>query len=95
MKRLKIFSLISCFVMALYFLIFSFSDISIAEQTSEQHCISNCAKEQQACLNINADRRLCNVEYKNCADTCNSESDSRSATEPSTQPKPNSDGQLK
>ena len=85
MKRLRIFSLISCFVMVLYLLIFSFSEISIAEQTSVQNCINSCAKKQQVCLNINADRRLCNVEFQNCAATCNSESDSPSSKQPSKQ----------
>jgi hypothetical protein len=85
MKRLRIFPLISCFVMVLYFLIFSFSDISIAEQTSVQKCISSCAKKQQVCFNINADKRQCKVEFKSCADACKSESDSPSSTQPSTQ----------
>ena len=79
MKQLRIFFLISCFVMTSYFLIFPFSDISIAEQTRIQNCISCCAKKQQACVNINADRRLCAVEFKNCVDTCNSEGDSPSS----------------
>jgi hypothetical protein len=78
MKRLRIFSLISCFVMVLYFLIFSFSDISIAEQTSVQKCISSCAKKQQACFNINADKRQCEVKFQNCAAACKSEKESPS-----------------
>ena len=86
MKQLRIFSIISCFVMSLYFLIFSFSGISIAEQTSVKKCISNCVQKQQVCLNINADKRLCNVEYKNCAAKCNSESGSSPSKQPSTQP---------
>jgi len=86
MKQLSIVSLISCFVMSLYFLIFSFSGISIAEQTSVEKCISNCVQKQQVCLNMNADSRLCNVEYENCAATCNSESGSFSSTQPSKQP---------
>ena len=81
MKRLRIFPLISCFVMVLYFLIFSFSDISIAKQTSVQKCISSCAKKQQACFNINADKRQCEVKFQNCADACKSESDSPSSTQ--------------
>ena len=78
MKRLRIFSLISCFVMVLYFLIFSFSKISIAEQTSVQKCISSCAKKQQACFNINADKRQCEVKFQNCAAACKSEEKSPS-----------------
>ena len=78
MKRLRIFSLISCFIMVLYFLIFSFSDISIAEQTSVQKCISSCAKKQQACFNINADKRQCEVKFQNCAAACKSEEKSPS-----------------
>ena len=94
MKRLRIFSLISCFVMVLYFLIFSFSEISIAEQTSVQNCINSCAKKQQVCLNINADKRLCNVEFQKCVTACNSESDSPSSTQPS-KPQQGSDRTVK
>jgi hypothetical protein len=78
MKQLRIFFLISCFVIILYFLIFPFSDISIAEQTRIQNCISCCASKQQACFNINSDRRLCNVEFQNCVATCNSETEAPS-----------------
>jgi hypothetical protein len=86
MKQLRIFPLISCFVISLYFLIFSFSGISIAEQTSIEKCISNCVQKQQVCLNINADKRLCNVEYEKCAAKCNSESGSSPSKQPTTQP---------
>jgi hypothetical protein len=86
MNRLRMFSIILCCVMALYFLIFSFSDISIAaEQTSVKKCISNCTQRQQACLNINADQRICNVEFQNCVDACNKkEGEPSSSTQPST-----------
>ncbi|MGA2781184.1 MAG: hypothetical protein ABSF13_04610 [Smithella sp.] len=83
MKQLRIFSLISCLVIAVYFLIVSFSGISIAEQTSVKKCISNCSKKQQVCLNINADKRSCNVEFQNCVDACNKESEP-SSEQPST-----------
>ena len=86
MKRLRIFLLISCFVMVLYFLIFSFSDISIAEQKSVKDCISNCSQKQQVCLNINADKRICNVEFQNCVDACNKESEPSSSIQPSAPP---------
>jgi hypothetical protein len=79
MKQLRIFFLISCFVMTLYFLISSFSDISIAEQTRMQNCITCCTSKEKACFNINADRRLCNVEFQNCVATCNSEGNSPSS----------------
>jgi hypothetical protein len=94
MKRLRIFPIVSCFVMALYFLIFSFSDISAAEQTNEKDCINNCSNKQQLCFNVNIDRRLCNVEFQNCVDACNSESDSPSSTEPSNQQESNPNEQL-
>jgi hypothetical protein len=81
MKQLRIFYFISCFVIVLYFLIFSFSDISIAEQTSEKNCISDCAKKQQACFNINADKRQCEVKFQNCAAACKSEEESPSTTQ--------------
>jgi hypothetical protein len=79
MKQLRTFSLISYFVIVLYFLIFSFSDISIAEQTRMQNCISSCTQKQQACFNINADKRVCEVEFQNCVATCNAEDDSSSS----------------
>ena len=86
MKRLRIFSLILCCVMTLYFLIFSFSDISIAEQKSIKDCISDCSKKQQVCSNINADKRICNVEFQNCVDACNKESEPSSSIQPSAPP---------
>lgn len=76
MKRFRIFFIISCFVMAVYFLI---SGISIAEQTSVKKCISDCAQKKQVCFNINSDRRMCNVEYKNCAAVCKSVEESPSS----------------
>ena len=93
MKQLRVFSLISCMVMTVYFFIFSFSSISIAEQTSVKECPSKCAQKQQVCLNINPDKRLCNVDYENCVAKCNSESGSSSmqpSIQPSTQQKSNS-----
>jgi hypothetical protein len=95
MKRLRIFTLVSCFVMALYFLIFSFSEISMAEQTNKEKCINGCNNKQQICFNVNVDRRLCNVEFQNCVDACKSESDSPSSTEPTKQQESNPNEQLK
>jgi hypothetical protein len=83
MKQLRIFSIISCLVIAVYFLIVSFSGISVAGQTNVKKCIGNCSKKQQVCLNINADKRICNVEFQNCVDACNKESES-SSEQPST-----------
>jgi hypothetical protein len=82
MRQLKNIPLISCFVMSLFFLIFSFSGISIAKQSSENKCIGECVQKQQVCFNMNADKRICNVEYKNCADKCNLESGSSPSTQP-------------
>jgi hypothetical protein len=79
MKRFRIFFIISCFVMAVYFLI---SGISIAEQTSVKKCISKCAQKRQVCFNINTDKRQCEVEFQSCVAACNSESDSPSSTPP-------------
>jgi hypothetical protein len=79
MKQLRIFPLISCFVIVLYFLIISFSNISIVEQTSKQKCISSCTSNREVCFNINTDKRMCEVEFQNCVATCNSEGDSSSS----------------
>jgi hypothetical protein len=73
MKNMRIFPLISCFFLVLYFLIFSFSD-SIAEPaTRGEKCISCCTDKQLVCLNLNPDRRLCAAEFENCVATCKSE----------------------
>jgi hypothetical protein len=87
MKQLRIFSLISCFVISLFFLIFSFSNISIAEQTSVKDCINSCASKKQVCFNINADKRMCEVEFQNCAAACKPEGDSSTST-PAQTPTP-------
>ena len=79
MKQLRIFSLISCFVMILYFLIFSFFDISMAEETPKaceariKNCISCCTGKKQICINIKTDLRLCEAVFQECIATCNSE----------------------
>lgn len=78
MKQLRIFPLILCFIMVLSCLIFSFSRISIAEQTGKQECIISCVQKQQTCFNINADKRICEVEFKNCVDACKPEDKSPS-----------------
>lgn len=78
MKQLRIFPLISCFFMALIFLIFFFSGISIAEQTSKQKCMSSCDEKKLVCFNINADKRMCEVIFKSCVDACESEEESPS-----------------
>jgi hypothetical protein len=78
MKQLRIFFIISFFVMSLYFLIFSFSGISFAEQTSKQKCISSCDEKKLVCLNINADKRICEVEFKSCVNACESKEESPS-----------------
>ena len=79
MKPLRIFSLMSCFVIVLGFLIFSFSYVFGAEETPEareariKDCVSCCTNKQLVCLNLNPDRRLCAAENQNCVATCNSE----------------------
>ena len=91
MKPLRIFLLISCFVITLYFLIFSFSDISIAAQTRKEKCISSCDEKQQVCFNINADKRVCAVEFQNCVAPCNSEDDTHDTPDtPNTADTPSS-----
>ena len=84
MNQLRMISLISCFVMILYFLIFPFSDISKAEETPEarealiKNCISCCTGKKQVCINIKADLRLCEAVFQTCVATCNSEGESPS-----------------
>jgi|WetSurMetagenome_2_1015567.scaffolds.fasta_scaffold1028901_1 hypothetical protein len=84
MKQLKMFSLIPCFVMIFYFLIFSFSGISRAEEVPEareariKNCISCCTGKKQVCININPDLRLCEAVLQTCVAACKSEGDSPS-----------------
>jgi len=70
MKKIRIFSLVACFVMTLFFLTFSFPGASEAVETPEKKCIKACAEKKQACLNINADQRACEVEFQSCLKTC-------------------------
>lgn len=80
MKQLRIFILVSCFFVVLYSLIVFFPDISIAKETPRQKCISSCDSNRQVCFNINADKRLCEVEFQKCFDACPLEDDSSSST---------------
>jgi hypothetical protein len=85
MKQLRIFTLVLCFVLVFYFLTLFFSNLSIAEQTSEQKCISSCVSKKQACFNINADKRICEVVYQDCIAACKPEDDSSSTETPAKQ----------
>ena len=80
MKQFRIFSAITCFAAVMYFLIFSFSNISAAEQTSFKKCVNSCAGKRQVCFNINADKRACEVEFKSCVAACKPENDSSSSS---------------
>ena len=73
MKQFRILSLASCFALALYFLVFFFPGISIAELTPEEKCINSCADGKYACFNRSADRRMCEVEFQNCVSACKEE----------------------
>ena len=55
-------------------------------ETRIKNCISSCTEKQQACFTINADKRVCDAEFQNCVDICNSGDNSSS----STQQRPNS-----
>jgi hypothetical protein len=76
MKQTRIISLISCFAVAVYFLIFCFAD-SIAQPPEPPErmgkCISCCTYKKDVCYNLNPDRRLCEAEFQNCVATCKSE----------------------
>ncbi|MFZ1037119.1 MAG: hypothetical protein WAU61_04020 [Smithella sp.] len=81
MKQLRIFSIISCFVMISYLLFFSFSGISIASDTqgkSLDECLSSCKDKGDVCVNMTADSRRCTAVYQECVDACKKESDSSS-----------------
>jgi hypothetical protein len=93
MKQFRIFFRMLCFVMGLSFLILSFSGISIAEQTRKQKCMSSCDEKKLVCFNINADKRMCEVQFKSCLDACESEEDSPSTPPPP--PKQESDKNMK
>jgi hypothetical protein len=79
MKKLGIFSIISCFVMILYFFIFSFPCISGADETQEKRfkeCIDSCNNKGQVCSNMTADPRMCTAIIQECIDACKSEAES-------------------
>lgn len=74
MKQLGKFSLMVFFIAA-----FSFSGISIADQTSPKNCAKSCEEKKQICFNLNPDRRLCENDYQNCLDSCKADSGSSSS----------------
>lgn len=84
MKKMRTFSLISCIVIILHFLILSFSDVSFADEALDaqkvriKKCISCCDNKYLTCININPDRRLCAAENENCVNMCNSQGASSS-----------------
>jgi hypothetical protein len=75
-KHLRLFPRIACFIVSLYCLIFSFPGVSIAEEPLEsrtENCVNCCNGKKQTCFNIYPDRRLCEAEFQECVNTCNSE----------------------
>jgi hypothetical protein len=81
MKQVRIFFLISCFVMTLFLSSFSFSDTSTTEEalaTRIKKCISCCDERQVVCYHKMADMRLCYAVFQECVATCNSEGKSPS-----------------
>jgi hypothetical protein len=50
-------------------------------ETRIKNCISSCNEKQQACFTINADKRVCDTEFQNCVDICNSGDNSSSSTQ--------------
>ena len=79
MRPLRIPHLIPCFVMILFFLIFPFSDISIADKATNElkhedanMCISCCNDRRMPCRNFFPDRRVCEAVFQTCLKTCNS-----------------------
>lgn len=76
MKQLRILSIMSCFAMILYLLIFSFSGMSIAgekEQKRLQECNDSCKNNGDVCMNMTADSRRCTAIYQECSDNCKAE----------------------
>jgi len=82
MKQLRIFSIISYFVMISYLLFFSFAGISIASGSqgkSLNECISSCKDKGDVCINMTADSRRCSAAYQECVDACKKDSDPSSS----------------
>gem|GEM_PF-884907 len=82
MKQLRIFSIISYFVMISYLLFFSFAGISIASESqgkSLDECVSSCKAKGDVCINMTADSRRCTAAYQGCVDACKKDSDSSSS----------------
>ncbi len=76
MKKNIIFSVILCFAMVCYFLIVSFSGISIAEDTKEKQlkeCVDKCNDKGNVCINMTADPRRCEAIVQECVDACKAE----------------------
>lgn len=81
MNQLRIFSIISCFIMILFFLIFSFSDISAADETLNQRtadCMNSCISKEKVCQIMTADPRRCEAIFQECVSACKSEENSSS-----------------
>jgi hypothetical protein len=85
MKKLRIFSLVSCL------LILCSYGISLADENSAQQCINSCDEQLRGCFDTSTDRTMCEAEFQDCTKACEPESDSSS----STQQDSNSDSTLK
>ena len=81
MKQFKKISLIACFAVIMCLLVFSFSKMSIAEQTTIKDCINSCEDQKQVCFNINPDKRPCEQEFQNCVASCKSGGESSSSSQ--------------
>jgi len=67
MKKIKI---LHCLCIVFCFgLIFS-SGLSLAEEQQSSSCVDSCKSQRAACYNVNADKRICEVQYQECAAAC-------------------------
>jgi hypothetical protein len=76
MKNIRIFSFITCLIMASCFLILFVPGISNAEDTKEKQyveCVNKCADKGNVCINMTADTRRCNAIVQECIDACKKE----------------------
>jgi hypothetical protein len=47
-----------------------FSSLSLAEEKQASSCVDVCKRQKATCYNINADKRICEVQYQECVAAC-------------------------
>lgn len=69
-------------LMAMSLLMTCFPAIAAAEEKGPSVCVASCIQQKNTCYNIQADKRVCEVAYQECINSCEKQEDPSSPAQP-------------